>query len=312
MSGKFLSFVFPETTKKQIDQMPTAEMKLKFFEAVTNYGMYGIEPEGLGDIEKIIWIPMKDLINSCKSSKGGAPEGNTNARRQVSGKTTETTRNGKNNQNNPVSENQPKQPETTETTLNNHNHNHNGNGNVNENVNENSGAREDARTHTHAQTLTLSESQRRLSEEVRKVFEEANLPCGNQITFLTGPFVRAVRTLHSKYGEYNLHSDDILKACKNYASVVNDPNDYFKIKMPFDRLVEHEKFRDFLPSAFVKENWRKWGAAPPDRGKEDPGDSYLETCPKCGTKTMFWNNGRQTFECRSCGKTATYAEIYGG
>ena len=129
MSKKFLSFVFPETTKKQIDSMSTAEMKLKFYEAVSTYGMYGIEPEELTEIETLIWIPMKDLIDNSKESRGGAPSGNMNAKKQNSitennQKTTETTKPTENNQNN---------QKTTETTLNNGNGNGNGNGNNNYN-----------------------------------------------------------------------------------------------------------------------------------------------------------------------------------
>ena len=119
MKTKFLSFVFPETTKKQIDAMP-AEMKLRFYVFVTDYGMYDKEPEDLTEIEKLIWIPMKDLIDSCKSARGGAPEGNHNAK-----KTTETTQNKENNLNN------VDLIETTETTLS------NDNGNGNEKVKEN-------------------------------------------------------------------------------------------------------------------------------------------------------------------------------
>ena len=120
---QFLSFVFPETTKKQIDAM-SAEMKLRFYIFVTDYGMYDKEPEDLTEIEKLIWIPMKDLIDSCKSARGGAPKGNHNAKKE---ETTETTQNKENNLNNVVFE------ETTETTLN--NDNGNGNDKVKENVN---------------------------------------------------------------------------------------------------------------------------------------------------------------------------------
>lgn len=116
MKTKFLSFVFPETTKKQIDAMP-AEMKLRFYVFVTDYGMYDKEPEDLTEIEKLIWIPMKDLIDSCKSARVGAPEGNQNAK-----KTTETTKNNQNNVD---------LIETTKTTLS--NDNGNGNGKVKEN-----------------------------------------------------------------------------------------------------------------------------------------------------------------------------------
>lgn len=126
MKTKFLSFVFPETTKKQIDAMP-AEMKLRFYVFVTDYGMYDKEPEDLTEIEKLIWIPMKDLIDSCKSARGGAPEGNQNAK-----KTTETTKNNRNNVD---------LIETTETTLS--NDNGNGNGKVKENDNTQSQSEEE-------------------------------------------------------------------------------------------------------------------------------------------------------------------------
>lgn len=130
MKKKFKSFIFPETTKKQIDSMP-AEMKLKFYEAVTNYGMYGIEPEGLSEIEKLIWIPMQDLIDNCSGGKGGAPEGNQNAAKKAEEesaeeKTTETTQNNQNNVD---------LIKTTETTLINHNHNPNLKDKGNENQN---------------------------------------------------------------------------------------------------------------------------------------------------------------------------------
>ena len=109
MKTKFLSFVFPETTKKQIDAMP-AEMKLRFYVFVTDYGMYDKEPDDLTEIEKLIWIPMKDLIDSCKSARGGAPEGNHNAK-----KTTETTLSNDNgNGNGKVKENDNTQSQSEE------------------------------------------------------------------------------------------------------------------------------------------------------------------------------------------------------
>ena len=115
--NRFKSFVFSETTKKQIDLMPTPEMKLKFYEAVTNYGMFGIEPENLNDIEMIIWLPMKDLIDNCGTSKGGAPSGNSNAQKKNSNnnieENSETTDFYKNNSN------YEKQPEKVENNLNN-------------------------------------------------------------------------------------------------------------------------------------------------------------------------------------------------
>lgn len=117
---QFKSFVFPETIKKQIDSMNDA-MKLKFYIAVTNYGMYDEAPTDFNDIENIVWISMRDLLDNCKSSKGGAPLGNNNASK---------TKNNQNNQNN---------QKTTKTTLNNDNHNlnYNYNDNVNDREREN-------------------------------------------------------------------------------------------------------------------------------------------------------------------------------
>lgn len=108
----FKSFVFPETIKKQIDTMPTAEMQLKFYQAVSNYGMYDEEPKGFSDIETIIWISMQDLLDNSKANRGGAPLGNDNA-----SKTTKTTQNNL---------------KTTKTTFTNDNVNVNVNVNVKE------------------------------------------------------------------------------------------------------------------------------------------------------------------------------------
>ncbi|MCL2092979.1 MAG: hypothetical protein FWH12_02185 [Treponema sp.] len=61
-------------------------MRLRYYEAVCNYGLYGIEPDFQG-VEQSIWIPMRDLIDSASDrsrvysdngKKGGAPVGNTN------------------------------------------------------------------------------------------------------------------------------------------------------------------------------------------------------------------------------------------
>ena len=131
----FSSFVFPETTKKQIDAMPT-EMKLKFYETVTNYGMYGIEPENLTQIENLIWIPMKDLIDNSRA-KRGAPVGNNNAQKQ-----NKQSENNKNNSENEKTidlidfeEKQINQSENNYSNLINVNDNGNDNQNVNQNDN---------------------------------------------------------------------------------------------------------------------------------------------------------------------------------
>lgn len=285
--NRFKSFVFSETTKKQIDLMPTPEMKLKFYEAVTNYGMYGIEPENLNGIEMIIWLPMKDLIDNSKSSKGGAPSGNQNAQRKnlnnmkENNKTTESAgfcennanyekqaEKVENNRNNLKTtettcfeEKQPKQPENNQTTLNNHNLNHNdnlnGNGNERENHNLNAG---------EAVFNTLSPPQTEYSKKIFGIFKNAGLPCAreNEISFLQTDFKNALSAIHRKEELQNVHSDDIIQACRNFTDIYANPDTYcgFRQKIGFYQLVQKQWFYDLLPANFDKNRFlvRKAGS----------------------------------------------------
>jgi hypothetical protein len=61
------SFIFCETTLKQINDLPE-NLRLKFYEAVTNYGIYNIEPHFTG-LENTIWISMKDIIDTTKAKR---------------------------------------------------------------------------------------------------------------------------------------------------------------------------------------------------------------------------------------------------
>ena len=122
-----------------------------------------------------------------------------------------------------------------------------------------------------------------------------------------------MKTIHTVHKSYRLTSDDILRACENYASVVNDKGDYFGKKMPFDRFVEHPKFLDFLPTAFVKGNWKKWGAdIKTEQQKEGEGViEWFEVCPGCKAQRVKWSNDKQVYECLSCGKTYPWS-FYNG
>ncbi len=64
MAEQFSTFVMSETTFNQINVLPD-DLQLKFYRAVSNYGIYGIEPKFTG-IELALWIPMRDLILNSK------------------------------------------------------------------------------------------------------------------------------------------------------------------------------------------------------------------------------------------------------
>lgn len=246
--NRFKSFVFSETTKKQIDLMPTPEMKLKFYEAVTNYGMFGTEPENLSEIEMIIWLPMKDLIDNSKSSKGGAPSGNQNAQRKSLNNIEENNQTTDSCKNNSKYE---KQPENNQTTLNNHNLNHNDNlnGNGNERENHNLNAGEEVFN-------TLSPPQTEYSKKIFEIFKKARLPCAkeNEISFLQTDFKNAISAIHRKEELQNVHSDDIIQACRNFADIYSNPDTYcgFRQKIGFYQLVQKQWFYDLLPANFDK------------------------------------------------------------
>ena len=231
MAKEFKSFVFPETTKKQIDAMPV-EMKLRFYDAVTNYGMYGIEPEDLSQIEYLIWIPMKDLIDNCRKSHGGAPVGNNNAR-----KNDETTKTTQNNQNN------VDLLKTTETTFINDNHNDNHNDNLN--------------GEGEIEPAFLSPQPETYAKEIFDVLVKNDLPCCNKnfLSFLQRDFKNALETIHGTIN--HLHSSEVIEAVKNYAAVVNHPQTWhgWKSKKTFDRFVSWERFKDFLPGNFCLDNF---------------------------------------------------------
>ncbi|GHV74886.1 hypothetical protein AGMMS49940_21880 [Spirochaetia bacterium] len=62
----FTTFAMSETTVNQLREM-APEMRLRFYDAISDFGISGIEPDFTG-LEKIIWIPMRDLILSMKKS----------------------------------------------------------------------------------------------------------------------------------------------------------------------------------------------------------------------------------------------------
>ncbi|MDR1902792.1 MAG: DUF6291 domain-containing protein [Treponema sp.] len=64
MTSNFRTFVMSETLLKQINAL-SDELQLKFYRAVANYGIHGIEPEFTG-LELVLWILMKDSIGRKK------------------------------------------------------------------------------------------------------------------------------------------------------------------------------------------------------------------------------------------------------
>jgi hypothetical protein len=137
----FSTFVMNQTTVDQIRVLP-AELQLKYFWAVANYGMNGEEPEFSNPLEKAIWIPMRDLIFNSKQKneewrgrqrvnglKGGRPKNNKPENPSLSGETEPFSENPSlSDETEPFSENPSLSGET-------HKYNDKYNDKYNENVN---------------------------------------------------------------------------------------------------------------------------------------------------------------------------------
>lgn len=136
------SFIFYSSFYESIKNLEDSD-KLKIFEAICEYGIYGKKKKvatKMGSIMELI-IPLMDATSKRytaqveNAKRGGAPIGNSNAKKQSkttqNNSTPEIENNLKQPQNNPSVE--KKQP--NETTQNNLNHNQNQNYNQNYNYN---------------------------------------------------------------------------------------------------------------------------------------------------------------------------------
>ncbi|GMO33939.1 MAG: hypothetical protein Ta2B_14430 [Termitinemataceae bacterium] len=268
MDSKFSTFVMSETTIEQIRAIKDEKLQLKFFWAVTDFGMKGLEPDFTG-IELAVWIPMRDLIINSKRQdeawrqkqrengiKGGRPK-----KESVS---TET----QNNPNNPavISETQksdglfqkptenPNNPAFFHENPKTHNDNDNDNINDNINLNENENSQDQISEESSVFALHTSKDYPKL---IFDIFTKAKLPncSGNYLNFLQRDFRLGLSALKAN----SLHDRDVIEACKNYAKVLalrKDGKTWWTVEQPFNMFCEKNVLR-FIPDNF---NIKDFGA----------------------------------------------------
>lgn len=144
------------------------------------------------------------------------------------------------------------------------------------------------------------------ARKIFDIFHQSGLPCarGNFISFLQRDFRLGIGSLQSRY-----HSDDVIGACENYARTVNDPRSFITGKYSFDRFVTFKNFVDYLPANYNPENFIRNGPTGED---PPPKKKWERECPGCHVKALEWDNDKQTYRCRNCGKTYTFDEINQG
>ena len=86
MKEEITGFVFYKSFYEAIEKLERIEDKCIIYQAICNYSFYDVEPN-LDGVTGIIWTLIKPQIDAnikkrIDSKKGGAPKGNSNARKQ--------------------------------------------------------------------------------------------------------------------------------------------------------------------------------------------------------------------------------------
>lgn len=287
------SFIFYETFYEVLKELPP-ESRLKFYEALSEYGLLGIEPEFSG-VEKALWIQLKYGIDKAKERYNRSVENGKRGGRPV--KPTENLNKPTENLNKPTD-------------------NLNVNVNVNDNVNEN--------VNTENPTLSPSLPPQSYADAVFDIFQEAGLPCcnKNKLTFWQRDFKNALEYIHNAPDLRGLHSDAIIGACCNYVRTINDPQSYLKNKYSFDRLVKTKNFKDFLPDNYVPDNFKRWDTkdeVPKEKPIAPAADPFAfvpdtPTVCLCGGKLTRENHGAGLLyvKCKTCGRWAEHDPLKDG
>ena len=256
---------FYETAKKIKDP----ESRLAFYDALDAYRFEGIEPDNLPFAADLAFTAIKPFIDADVNRKnGGAPKGNSNAKKQPEN-------NGENNiknnlENNP--ETTPKQRVVFEKTN-------------NEDVEEDEDEKEEGEGEEKENLETANNpALRRYAVSIFEILKNADLPCcnGNDISFLNRDFKFALETLHKRVETQGIHSNAVIQALKNYIAVFKDPQCYLKQAYSFDRFVGLKNFCDFLPDRFRHENFIAYGKMA--NAREPPQESISEKMQRWKTE----------------------------
>lgn len=136
----------------------------------------------------------------------------------------------------------------------------NGTVNVNVNVNDNVNVNENENVNVNenvmntASPLTLSSSQENYSEQIYKLWKDANLPIERDLfQFQCGGFKQSLSHI------WGIHSDDVIQACKNYIKELKKSSSYITNQYRFERFVSIPSFKDFLPEFYRSKNFQKIG-----------------------------------------------------
>lgn len=276
-----------------IEDLPE-EAKAQFLMYVYNYGIHGIVPELTG-FEKTAWVKIQRRIDADIGSYEKKCA-NLKQNRNKAPKTPDTEsapENTESDTDNAISETENETPD----------------GDIDiEFVNEfdNETERENESKEPEPPPLPATA----YAKKIFDIFTAAGLPNarGKFPSFLQRDFKNGIAYIHRTYGR--MHSDDVIGACENYAKTISDPESFITGKYSFDRFVTFKNFVDYLPANYNADNFKdtkKSTSTDPPKKK-----TWKDTCPGCHAQALEYDNEKQMYRCRNCGKTYTYEQITGG
>lgn len=298
------SFVFHSEYLKDLQDMP-ADWQEHFTMYIVRYGCFGIEPE-LSGLERIVWLKIKRRIDSdCATydKKVRTLKQNARATHKNTSDTTENTSENIEARLNP----EETSSDTTENSENiigtRQDFKETSSGGVsvsefvNDTVNENVCVSESEFAgatpgDTHGAPELPSE---KYSDAIFEIFRGANLPCcgNNRVSFMQRDFAQGIGYLHKKIP--NLHSDEVIQACRNYAALSKNPDLYkgYGKHLSFDSLARKEWFKSLLPSDFNESDFLAYGgnesrsAEPAEDGNLTPEQAEMELFSQIRTNNEF-------------------------
>lgn len=295
------SFIFHA---EYIEDLPE-ENKAEFLMYIYNYAIKGIEPE-LSSFAKTAWIKIKRRIDQERELY----EKKCSNLKQKQKKTPDTENNASETEEAPSdTDNEVSDTEKGSS----------------ETENEKSGGVYEFEFESEFESDNESENELKAPEVpikespplqayARKIFDilhQSGLPCarGNFISFLQRDFKNGLGYLHTTKGLETLRPEEVIGAVENYARTVNDPRSYITGRYSFDRFVTFKNFVDYLPGNYNADNFID---SKHQQGADPPKKTWDQECPGCHAKALEWDNEKQTYRCRNCGKTYTFDEINQG
>lgn len=290
-----------------IDDLPD-EFKAAFLVHIYNYGINGVEPE-ISGLERTVWLKIKRRIDSdtatydkrVKNLRQNRPAETSDTDNSLSAtdsnlsdteKSSSVTDNGLSETDGNLSD--------TENDLSGGVYvsvsdivNECVSDDVNDNVNVNVRVCESAGIPPGDTPTSAPETQpmQEYAHKVFDVFAENSLPCcnNNRISFYQRDFRQGIEYLHRNIA--GLHSDEVIEACSNYASIAKNPALYkgYSRHLSFDQLVTKKWFSRLLPANFLASEFLEYSGAesPP---KEEPKTEDPEQAEKLLLSQMERNS----------------------